>query len=99
MKILQIAAITVLLTTFSIFKTVAQMPGMGGRSGGGQSMNVGRFYGKIVDNNNKAIEFASVQLIQNKMDTATKKRKDIVVSGMLTDKKGEFSLDNLNVMA
>jgi outer membrane receptor protein involved in Fe transport len=99
MKILQLTAITVLLTTFSIFKSVAQMPGMGGRPGGGQSMNVGRFYGKIVDNNNKAIEFASVQLIQNKMDTATKKRKDVVVSGMLTDKKGEFSLDNLNVMA
>ncbi|MGF2414241.1 MAG: TonB-dependent receptor domain-containing protein, partial [Ferruginibacter sp.] len=48
---------------------------------------------------NKPIDAASVQLIQNKLDTITKKRKDVVVSGMLTTKKGEFSLENLPVMA
>ncbi len=75
----------------------AQMPG--GMRGGGQSMNVGRFYGKIIDVNGKAVELASVQLIQNKMDTVTKKRKDVVIGGMLTTKKGEFSIENLSVMA
>jgi outer membrane receptor protein involved in Fe transport len=79
----------------------AQFPGGGGNRGGGmQNMNVGHFYGKIEDaNTKKPVEAASVQLIQNKLDSITKKRKDVVVSGMLTDKKGEFSLENLAVMA
>ncbi|MEP7253888.1 MAG: TonB-dependent receptor, partial [Ginsengibacter sp.] len=34
-----------------------------------------------------------------KMDTATKKRRDYVVAAMLTDKKGEFSIDKLPVVA
>ncbi len=78
----------------------AQMPsgGMRGQMGG-QNMNVGHFYGKIIDSTSgKPIEAASVQLIQNRLDSATKKRKDMVVSGMLTTKKGEFSLENLAVM-
>ncbi len=76
----------------------AQMP-VSNRGLGGQSMNVGRFYGKIIDSTtNKPLESVSVQLIQNKLDTVTKKRKDVVVAGMLTDKKGNFSLENLPVM-
>ena len=52
------------------FQLQAQIPG-GGRPGGGQNMNMGRFYGRIVDGKtNKSIEAASVQLFQNKMDTA-----------------------------
>ncbi len=78
---------------------IAQMPGAG-RGQGGQNMNVGHFYGKIIDSaTNKPIEAASVQLIQNKLDTITKKRKDVVVGGMLTTKKGEFSVENLAIMA
>jgi len=39
-------------------------------------MNMGRFYGRIVDSmSNKSIEAASVQLIVNKFDSATKKKK------------------------
>ena len=90
---------------FSIFllflsiNTFAQYPGAAGRMAG-QSMNVGHFYGKIIDSTtNKPIEAASVQLLQNKFDSVSKKRKDVIVSGMLTTKKGEFSLDNLAVMA
>lgn len=80
--------------------TQAQMPGGGNRGQmGGQNMNLGHFYGKIMDSlSNKPVEAASVQLIQNKFDTATKKRKDVVVGGMLTTKKGEFSIENVNVM-
>ena len=78
----------------------AQMPGGGspGRPGGGQQMNVGRFYGKIVDGKtNKGIEAVSVQLVSTKLDPATKERKDTVISGMLTSKNGDFSLENLPV--
>ena len=54
--------------------------------GGGQNLNLGHFYGKILDSaTNKSIDAASVQLIQNKLDTITKKRRDFVVGGMLTE--------------
>ena len=81
--------------------TNAQMPGAGGnRPGGGQNMNLGHFYGKVLESvGNKPLDAASVLLVQNKFDSVTKKRKDVVVSGMLTNKKGEFSLENLNIMA
>ena len=88
------------LIFFTIASTLfAQMAG-GNRLLGGQSMNVGHFYGKIIDSaTNKPLESVSVQLVQNKLDTATKKRKDVVIAGMLTNKKGEFSLENLPVVA
>ncbi len=78
---------------------LAQFPAGGGRGGGGQNMNMGHFYGKIVDDNGKPLEAVSIQLTQNKMDTATKKRRDYVVAAMLTDKKGEFSIDKLPIIA
>ena len=79
---------------------MAQYPGAGNRGGGGQNMNMGHFYGKIIDGaTNKPVEAASIQLIQNKLDSVTKKRKDVIVSGMLTDRRGEFSLENLAVLA
>ena len=79
----------------------AQMPGGGNRSSmNGQNMNIGHFYGKIIDSlSNRPVEAASVQLIQNKLDSVTKKRKDVVVAGMLTNKKGEFSMENLGIMS
>jgi outer membrane receptor protein involved in Fe transport len=72
---------------------------MGGRGNMmGQNMNIGRFYGKIVDaKTGKGIEAVSVTLTQSKFDTLTKKRKDTVVSGMLTTKAGNFSLENLPI--
>ena len=75
----------------------AQIPG-GGRPGGGTSqMNIGRFYGKIVDTKtNKPIDAASVQLYQNRIDTATKARKDVLVSGQLTQANGDFNLEGLS---
>jgi len=89
----------VLLIT-ATYNGFAQMPGGQRGQMGGQNMNLGHFYGKLIDSaSNKPIEAASVQLIQNKLDTVTKKRKDVIVGGMLTTKKGEFSIDNLNVMA
>ncbi len=68
--------------------------------GRGQNMNIGHFYGKIVDSlTDKPIEDASIQLVQNKMDSVLKKRKDVIIAGMLTDKKGEFSLENLPALS
>jgi outer membrane receptor protein involved in Fe transport len=85
--------------TFFTTGILAQMPG-GGQGRMGANMNVGHFYGKLIDSvTNKPVEAASVQLIQNKLDTVSRKRKDVVVNGMLTGKNGEFSLENLAVMA
>jgi hypothetical protein len=63
---------------------------------GRQNMNMGHFYGKVIDGNtNKPIEAASVQLAQMKFDTTTHKSKSVIVAALLTDKKGEFSIDKL----
>src|ERR1700733_10013321 len=81
------------------YVALAQMPGGGSRTGGAGQQMRGRFYGKLVDaKTEKPIEYASVQLVQSKFDTATRKRKDVVVSGMLTKANGEFSLENIPIM-
>ncbi|MDQ6755543.1 MAG: TonB dependent receptor [Bacteroidota bacterium] len=96
MKKIFLLPIVFLLTTVLF----AQMPGGIRAQMGGQSMNIGHFYGKILDSaTNKPLESVSVQLIQSKLDSVTKKRKDVVVAGMLTDRKGDFSLENLPVVA
>lgn len=77
--------------------SIAQMPGgAGARPGQGRPQVTGSFYGKLVEaKSSKPIEYASVQLIQNKMDTVTKKRKEVVIAGMLTDNHGDFRLENI----
>jgi hypothetical protein len=75
----------------------AQQPG--GRTGGGREIPTGSFYGKLIETKSlKPIEYASVQLTQNKMDTATKKRKEVVIAGMITKANGEFLLENIPIM-
>jgi len=77
----------------------SQMPGgmqRGGQQGG--QMPTGRFYGKIVDMANKGIEAVSVVLVTTKMDTATKKPKEIIVGGMLTTATGDFSVENVPLL-
>ena len=77
----------------------SQFPGMGGNRGSaaGQNMNVGRFYGKLVDAANKGVEGATVQLIGNRFDTVTKRMKEAILSTQLSDKQGEFSIENLSL--
>jgi len=78
----------------------AQMPGGGGgrRGPGGQVPAIGHFYGKVVDSKTgKGMDGASVQLILSKFDQATNSRKDTVISGMITHRNGEFSLENLPI--
>ncbi len=94
MRIISITLIALCVSS-SVF---AQVPA-GGNRGQGQSMNIGHFYGKVVDAaTGKPLEAASIQLTQTKMDTATKKRRDFVVAAMLTDKRGEFSIEKLPVI-
>jgi outer membrane receptor protein involved in Fe transport len=86
---------------FALFLTIssaiAQPPFGGGGRGNAQQVT-GRLYGKVVEaSSGKPLEYASVQLIQNKMDAVTKQRKDTVINGMLTQGNGDFSLENVPV--
>jgi len=76
----------------------SQMPGGMQRNGQQGQMPTGRFYGKIVDVANKGIEAVSVVLVTTKMDTATKKPKEVIVGGMLTTSTGDFSVENVPLM-
>ncbi len=76
----------------------AQVPAGAARSGGGASMNLGHFYGKIVDANKKAIDGATIQLKGSKFDPATKKATEVILGTMLTASNGDFSFENLPVM-
>lgn len=76
---------------------MAQVPG-GGRPGGGQ-MPTGSFYGKIVDSiTGKPIDAASVQLLQQKFDSVTKTRGEVIVGGMLTQSNGDFRIEGIPAM-
>ena len=76
------------------------MPGGGRPMGaGGQNMNVGHLYGKIVNNStNKGVDGASILLIGNKFDTASKKLVESTLKAIISETNGDFSLDNLPVM-
>ncbi len=90
--------IFVLASLLTSYIVAAQPPGGGTRPAGSRPNMTGNFYGKLVEAKSlKPIEYASVQLLQNRLDTATKKRKDVVVGGMLTKANGEFLLENVPV--
>lgn len=63
-----------------------------------RQMNVGHLYGKVVDNNNKPLEGATVQLLGNRFDSATKKNVPAILATVLSKPNGDFSIDNLPVM-
>jgi len=87
-------ALLFVITSSSI---IAQQPPPGGNRGNGQQIT-GRLYGKIVESaSGKAVEYASVQLLQSKMDSTTKQKKETVIGGMLTRTNGEFNIEGVPV--
>ncbi|MEZ4773512.1 MAG: outer membrane beta-barrel protein [Bacteroidia bacterium] len=90
------------LFLLSIFSGLeAQYPGApGGATGGGKApnMNIGRFYGKVVDESGKGIAYANVQLLKSQTDPTTQKTTEKIISGQLTADNGDFSLENLPIM-
>ena len=86
-----------LIAQISVTAMAQPSAGMNRNAGNRPAMN-GSFYGKVVEaTTGKSIEFASVQLLQNKLDSASKKRKEVVVSGMITRSNGEFRMENIPV--
>ncbi len=89
---------SILLVIFTMCISVtlfAQLPGMGKGMGNKSVPNIGHIYGKLIDDAGKPISDASVVLLQSRFDTATKKKKDILLKGLITKTNGEFSLEEL----
>ena len=83
-----------LLVLLASARLMAQFPGASGK-GNTQAMNMGHVYGKVVDSTLKPIDQVSVALLQNKYDSVSKKRKDVLLKAMNTNSKGEFSFEEL----
>jgi outer membrane receptor protein involved in Fe transport len=86
---------------FISFQAFAQFPSSPGPGAGGQNpaqYNIGRFYGKVVDEaSGKGIAYASIQLWGMRFDTVSHTMKDKLLGGQLSEENGDFSLENLPI--
>lgn len=80
------------LITFCTLAVTAQFPGGAPK---GVPQNMGHVYGKVVDTAGKPLADVTIMLLQNKFDTVTKKRKEILLKGITTKANGEFSFADL----
>jgi ferric enterobactin receptor len=92
--------ITLLLTAWVIAISVsAQFPGAGAAGAGKQGPpSIGHIYGKIVDSSGASVNEASVVILQNRFDSVSKKKKDILLKAVVTKGNGEFDFSDLPVM-
>ncbi|RXK86700.1 TonB-dependent receptor [Filimonas effusa] len=80
--------LVILICLFLIFRQLhAQMPHF--------QLPSGRIYGKIVDNAGKAVNGASVVLLQPTRDSAGGKLRNILVKGVITRSSGEFNFEDI----
>lgn len=92
------------ILVLNLFSLVAfsQIPAGGGRpaGAGGQNLNMGHFYGKIVDSGStKGLEGITIQLLELKYNPSTKKTKETIASAFITKANGDFSFDNLSILS
>ncbi|MBL7736238.1 MAG: TonB-dependent receptor [Chitinophagaceae bacterium] len=89
-------ALSILLTVSVSGQAPTGPRGGGVNRGNNPQMNIGRFYGRVVDEKTgKGVDAASVQLMLTRIDPRTNEKKDSLVGGMLTRRSGEFTLENL----
>ena len=74
----------------------SQIP-TGPRAGGG-NMNMGHFYGKIIDSNKKGIAGVTMQIKGAKFDPISKKSTESILGTLLTANNGDFNFENLPIM-
>ena len=88
--------ITILIAANGLF---AQMPGAGPGPGAGAGIpNMGHVFGKITDSAGKPLADVSVVLLQTRMDSVSKKSKEILLKGTVTKNNGEFNFEELPIM-
>lgn len=89
--------IAVIIITGNLYAQVPQgTPGM--NSSMQAQKNMGSVYGKLIDENSKPLSGASVIMMESKMDTATKKMKQVLLKGVITESNGDFNFDELPAM-
>lgn len=82
--------ITICTTLFSLLG-FAQVP----MANTPQPPSIGHIYGKVVDEQGKPVEFASVILLKTAIDPETKKPKETLFKGQTTELNGDFSFSEL----
>jgi len=88
--------VTVLCACVMLQGLDAQIPGGGRENMNPAQFNIGRFYGKIVDDGTgKPLAYATVQLYGMRFDSVTRSKKEAMLGGQLTQENGEFSLEKL----
>lgn len=76
----------------------AQMPMMPSNNGKMQAPpSIGRIYGKLVDSSGKGVKDASVIILQNRLDSATHKMKEVFLKGVSTQSNGDFNIEGLPI--
>jgi outer membrane receptor protein involved in Fe transport len=61
-------------------------------------MNIGRIYGKVVDEAGKGVGYATVQVVGKKFDPQTRTTIDTLLSGQLTEDNGDFNIEKLPIV-
>src|SRR4030095_3656777 len=84
--------ISMLMGSAALF---AQFPVGANNKTGQAPPSIGHVYGKVVDSTGKAIADASVVVLQNRFDSVSKKKKDVLLKGVSTNHLGEFSVSEL----
>lgn len=87
-----------LLLLFSTTLSAQQFPGGNPGGGMGAPPNIGRFYGKVVDEKGKGVGYATVELYAMRFDTVSRSVKETLITGQITKDNGDFSLEQLPVM-
>ncbi|WP_341225835.1 TonB-dependent receptor [uncultured Arcticibacterium sp.] len=82
--------LTLFLTTLIGFSALAQFPG-----GNRQDPNKGHVFGKIIDNEGKPVEFATVIIMKSVLDSTTQSPKEIVVKAQTSEMNGDFDFSEL----
>ncbi len=89
--------IVLVTATFFSVCAFAQFPGAPGGGAGKSVPNMGHVFGKIVDSLGKPVSEVSVVLLQNKFDSVSKKKKDVLLKAIITKANGEFNFEDLPV--
>jgi ferric enterobactin receptor len=76
------------------FSLKAQFPAGGAGKG---VPNMGHIYGKLIDSTGHPVAAATVILLRNKYDSVSKKSKQVLLKGLTTNAKGEFSFEDLPI--
>ncbi|RDB02953.1 TonB dependent receptor [Runella aurantiaca] len=88
--------IVIFLAAIFTVKSVAQMPAGGAPNG--TKIPEGRVFGKVVDEQGKPVEFASVVLLKTVFDNTTQQNKDVLVKAQNSELNGDFNFPEVPIM-